>query len=393
MVPLIVAANPGSASRKYALYKGKTCIAQLHFEYVNKVVVCHLQDKRGTCDIATDVQDLSLTASHLAKVCIAENLITNTDDIAAIGLRVVAPTGYFLEDRHFDDDTLRALKELLPRAPLHIEATLSEAQQLKAEFSGVPIVAISDSRFHANKPDYAWNYGISLDIADKYEIKRFGYHGISLESIVATLMNTQLLEEKVIVCHLGSGSSVTALYNGVSVETTMGYSPLEGVMMATRSGSIDIAAALELERTLGLKTNNDLQLLLNNDSGLLGVSGFSSDIRELLEAEAADNYRAGLALRIYIHKIQQAIGAMAATIGGVDTLIFTGTVGARSAILRARIVNNLEHLNLAIHDADNQKTYEPKALTRVSPRTRQKAVYVITTDEAYEIARRTRALL
>lgn len=393
MVPLVIAANPGSASRKYALYRGKQLLAQLHFEHEAGTVVCHLQlAKAKTHKIDTGIENLAEVPSHIERILTELNVLKPDNHIQAIGLRVVAPTGYFLQDRLLDDEAISMLENLRLRAPLHITTTLEEAKKLRSVFGNVPIAAISDSRFHAQKPDYAWNYAIPLEIADEYDIKRYGYHGISLESIVQTLLDSRILEEKVVVCHLGSGSSVTALYNGISVDTTMGYSPLEGLMMATRSGNIDIAAAFDIKHALSLD-DAGLEQLLNNQSGLMGISGFSDDIRTLVDAEAAGNYRASLALRMYVHKVQQAIGQMAATLDGVDSLIFTGTVGARSHIMRSRILENLGYLNLAVHETDNQKTYEPTLPTRISPRTRQKVVYVITTEEAYEISQRTKQFI
>lgn len=390
--PLVLAVNPGSASKKYALYKGKRLIADVHFEYEAGKVVCSIADKSGVYAESGLVHDLPEASESLLGMFRARGYLKEGQTVDGIGIRVVAPTSYFLEHRFLDEAAVRQLESLVQRAPLHIGATLAEVKELQKNFVNVPIFAVSDSAFHAEKPDYAWNYGISLDLADTHEIKRFGFHGISVESIVQTLSSRNLLEEKVIVCHLGSGSSVTAVLTGRSIETTMGYSPLEGLIMATRSGSIDTIASHELKRVIG-GGDHELEELLNHQSGLLGISGFSNDIRELLVAEEEGSYRAGLALNMFAYHVQQAIGRMAAVLDGADTLVFTGTVGARSVAMRERIANKLSYLNFAIKPDLNAAAYEPKTPTRINPRTRQKNIYVITTDEAYEIAWRTQQAL
>jgi acetate kinase len=385
---LVLVVNPGSASKKYALYKGKSLIVSAHFEFVSRKVSYGVVSKGITFTEKTELASLSDTSSVFLALLRQHNFLKPEQEIAAIGIRIVAPTSYFLQHRFLDPVAIKKLESLVTRAPLHIAATLAEIVELKRTLPEVPIFGVSDSAFHANKPDYAWNYGIALELADKHEIKRFGYHGTSVESIVQTLSKERLLEEKLIVCHLGSGASVTAVKSGVSIDNSMGYSPLEGLLMATRSGSIDVAAANEVKKQLGIN-DDELEKVLNQKSGLLGVSGFSNDIRELLVAEKDGNYRAKLALDMYVYAVQKAIGQMSAALGGVDTLVFTGTVGARSAVVRERVVKNLEFLNLTIHEKANDVAYEPEYPTKISPRTRLKNIFVITTDESFEIAWRT----
>ena len=392
MESLVLAVNPGSASKKYALYKKNQLIAAVHFECVGDVVICDIRNDKRSVQLHDVAPSLDECSNLLMDVLRRQEFVAEQAVIAGIGMRVVAPSGYFLQNRFLDAEALAMLETQQAKAPLHIGTTLAELKKLQAIFTNIPIFLVSDSAFHASKPDVAWNYGISLDIADKHDIKRFGYHGISVESIVQKLAQTGQLEDKVIVCHLGSGSSVTAVRAGKSIDTTMGYSPLEGVLMATRSGSIDLTAAHELKKQLALD-DAGLELLLNKSSGLLGISGFSNDIRELLEAEQAGNHRAHLALDMYCYAIKKAIGQMASILGGVDTLVFTGTIGARSAVMRRRIGEGFEFLNFAIQPSLNDAVYEPQTPTKINPRTRQKNIFVVTTDESFEIAlRTTRAL-
>lgn len=385
MDTLVLAANPGSASRKYSLYDGDELLASLYFEYENGQIVCTAKSDAGSKRLQLGINDLEQTPEYIVKTF--ESVGVKVEHgFKCIGLRLVAPTSQFLKDCLLDDTVISKLAELEHLVPLHIRASLEEARGLKACFADTPIVAISDSAFHITKPDYAWNYAIPLEDADQLEIKRFGYHGISLASIVRELKALGELPEKLVVCHLGSGNSVTAVLNGQSLDTTMGYSPLEGLMMATRSGSIDIMAALTLQKELQLSPS-ELEDYLNKASGLLGVSGMSSDIRELLEAEANNHYRAGLALRMYVYRIQQAIGQMVASLEGVDALVFTAAVGSRSYIIRQRVVEGLAYLGFSVDEPKNSNVVEPDTVQNIGL-SQQKPIYVVTTNEAKEIAQR-----
>jgi acetate kinase len=299
---------------------------------------------------------------------------------------VVAPGAYFLQDHEIDDGFIQRLEMHEQKAPLHIAATLGELRMLRKEFGSATIVGVSDSNFHITKPDYAWNYGISLDLADQFDIKRFGYHGISSASVVEVLRGKRPpLPSRLIICHLGSGASVTAVHRGKSVDTTMGYSPLEGVIMSTRSGNIDYAAARTIKNICDF-TDESLEEYLNTQSGLLGLGG-SGDIRELLRREQEGDNQARLALATYVHSVQKAIGQMAAVLGGVDALVFTGTVGERSAPIRSRVAAKLHYLGLVLDEVANGVCDSPAEPTDTSHKS-SRPIYVVATREAAEIARR-----
>jgi acetate kinase len=278
------------------------------------------------------------------------------------------------------------MEEARQKAPLHITTELIEIKQLKIHFPNVPIVAVSDSAFHITKPKWACYYGVDIELADKIGVKRFGYHGISVESVVRDLNEREILQPKTIICHLGSGSSVTAINNGKSVDTTMGYTPLEGLVMASRSGNIDVSAAMAIKKELQLD-DDGLERYLNSQSGLLGVSGTSNDIRQLLESEKNGDEKASLALKLFVYRIQQAIGQMSAVLGGVDCLVFTATVGERSSIIRNRILEKLGYLGFSIDSNVNDNTFEPVKITNIATES-SKPVFVVTTNESIEIARR-----
>ena len=257
---------------------------------------------------------------------------------------------------------------------------------LRRHFPDAQLFGLSDSAFHITKPDYAWNYGLPLHDADRLDVKRFGYHGLSVAAVVETLKKADKLPPKLVVCHLGSGASVSAVHGGKSVDTTMGYSPLEGAIMATRSGSIDPTAVQALKQGLSMD-DKAIDAYLNKQSGLQGLAG-SSDLRELLEREAAGDHYAHLAIRTYIFAVQKAIGQMTAALGGVDVLALTGTVGERSAPIRKRIMERLHYLDLLLDEHANTASESMQAITTISRLAHSKPVYVIPTNESDEMVRR-----
>lgn len=383
--PLILVVNPGSASRKYAVYAGDKKIAQLHFEFVDNHIECTLKFKDRHKTIAYEDQDLLNASSYVFTILDEYGVVNENNVIGVIGIRVAAPSQRFARDVLATKETIKALESIQQRAPLHISVALTEIKHLVANIQNVPIVIVSDSAFHTTKPEPAQLYAIDVDLADKIDVKRYGYHGLSVESVVEKLKANGQLAPKTIICHLGSGSSITAVKNGKSVETTMGYTPLEGLMMSTRSGTIDVSAALVIKHELDLD-DADLEKFLNKKSGLLGVSGSSDDIRQLLAKENKGDKRAKLALEMFVYRIRQAIGQMAAAMNGVDCLVFTGTVGERSGPIRGRVLDVLDYLGFSYDKKINEELYEPIAATDLSTGS-GKPVLVISTDEFINIAR------
>lgn len=386
MDPLILVVNPGSSSRKYALYEGIEKKATIHFEYAAGEVI-------GTLEFGGKKYLIDCKESHLGSVAglvmpllHEHKVIGKYENVNAIGIRVVAPSKRFTQDELITSRIEAELEAISKKAPLHISTVLAEVKHLREYFKEVPIIEISDSAFHATKPKWASSYGIDTELADKYDIERFGYHGISVQSVVDHLKNKDMLLPKTIVCHIGSGSSITAVSDGLSVDTTMGYTPLEGLMMASRSGSIDVSAALAIKRELDL-SDDELEEYLNKKSGLLGVSGTSNDIRELIESEKKGDERAGLALKMFVYRIQLAIGQMAASMGGVNCLVFTATIGERSFVMRERILDNLEYLGFTYDKEANDATFEPKKVINIAKKD-SKPILIVPTDESNEIARR-----
>lgn len=387
MEPLILVVNPGSSSRKYALFEGSKKKATIHFEFAGGEIIGAMEFSGKKHLINGKGGELASVSKLVLPLLHEHEVIRKYDKINAIALRIVAPSHRFVRDELITSVVEAELEKISKQAPLHIGAALIEIKKLREYFAEVPIIAISDSAFHTTKPKWANQYAIDPEIADKYDIYRFGYHGISFQSVVDTLSENKMLLSKTIVCHIGSGSSITAVQDGKSVDTTMGYSPLEGLMMATRSGSIDLSAALAIKRNLDLK-DNELEEYLNKKSGLIGVSGSSNDIRELLKSEEAGDERAELALKMFVYRIQQAIGQMAASMGGVSCLVFTATIGERSAPIRGRVLDGLEYLGFTYDKKLNDETFEPKKAANLGAPD-SKPVLVVPTDESQQMAIRT----
>ena len=271
----------------------------------------------------------------------------------AIGHRLVHGGLHFREAVRLDEATRKALSDLAEIDPLHTGKALELIDAAIETFPNVPQIAAFDTTFHATIPDAAAVYAIPYEWTRDWGLRRFGFHGLSVA--YAVRRSKELLGQvpsRLVVCHLGSGCSVTAVREGRSVDTTMGFTPLEGVMMGTRSGSLDPGLLLYLERQHG-KDAAELEEVLNQRSGLLGVSGVSGDLRKVLDAADAGNDRAKLAYGIFVHTLRRAVGAMTGVLGGVDALVFTGGIGEHSARVRKDVATALAFAGLTLDEAKN----------------------------------------
>lgn len=381
--------NPGSASRKFALYEGS-----------KQLIFCHLEDEDGgfvaTYDILGKKNKVSISEDDYKKggafflsLLSENNLISQKEEIAAIGFRIVAPGEYFSAVKKMDSGYIEKLKEVSEKAPLHTAGAFVEINEFSELLPDATFVGISDSAFHSDMPDIAREYAITSDMREA-GIKRYGYHGISFSYIASKMKDVfGSMPEKVIVCHLGGGSSITALKNGKSVDTSMGFTPLEGLVMATRSGNIDVGAAIEIARNKKIPLE-EVEQYLNKECGLLGVSGSSSDIRELLKKESEGDKYSSLALQMFVYRIKRYIGSYIAALGGLDALIFTATVGERSYIMRSRICENMDFLGIVLDESKNKGFTGEGSIEAASSRVK---IAVIPTDETSEMARETRDYL
>lgn len=392
MEKLFLVTNPGSSSRKYALYRGGDMVCTFHFESEGKDIVCTVKTADGNKRKLTEgFKKLTDTVKYVKKILEDEGYINKNTKLDAIVARVASTGDYFAEDHIVDDGCLKRLEVAKKRAPLHVPVIAAEIEECVKEFNGTPVITVSDSGFHNTRDKVHTYYAIDTELADKAEIKRYGYHGLSMGSISEYLKAHNLLAEKVVVCHIGSGSSLTAMKNGESFDTTMGYTPLEGVMMATRCGDIDATAALAIGRELGLE-GEKLEEYLNKQCGLKGVTGETDDMREVLSLRDDGDARAKLAYEMYIYRIQRAIGQMAASLQGIDALVFTATIGERNSEIRRDIVAGLGYLGFKINDTKNDDGLGDNSRCIVSA-SGSKPIYVIQTDETGEMIRRAKALL
>ncbi len=389
---LILITNPGSSSRKYALYREDELLCSLHFEFEKKKVVCTLKRADETKKkISTEAKDLSSTVGILNKILTDEGYLGGVSKIDAILARIVATGEYFTHDHLVDQECLKNLEIAKKRTPLHVPVVANEIEAFVKEFKGTPVIAISDSAFHSDRPELMKYYAIDKDLADQAEIKRYGAHGLSVGSIVKYMEREKILPEKLIVCHLGSGSSITAVYKGKSHDTTMGYTPLEGVMMSTRTGSIDAAAALAIKRALKIKDDEELEEYLNKKCGLLGVSGSTDDMREIIRLRDEGDDRGTFAHALFVYRIQSAIGQMAASLGGVDAIVYTATIGERSDEIRKCVSQKLSYLGFELDNSKNESELENRHENIATENS--KPIYVIRTDEFEEMIRRAKVVL
>ena len=388
---LILITNPGSSSRKYALYKGMNELCSLHFEFEGKKIVYTLKSGDQKKKVVTDFKALSEVAGNLEEILIEEEFLGGVSKLSAILARVVAPGAYFANDHIVDKECFKELEIARTRAPLHVPVVMDEIIELKKRFDSVPVIEISDSNFHNSRPELAKAYCIDQKLAEKFDIKKWGFHGLSVGSVVRYMKQNEILPERLVVCHIGSGASITAVYKGKSHDTTMGYTPLEGVMMATRTGSMDVAAAMAMKRALKIEDDVELERYLNKQCGLLGVSGVSDDLRTVIQLRDEGDKMGSFAYSLYIYRLQACISQMIASMGGVDALVFTATIGERSDDVRRQVIQKMKYLGLEL-DAEKNTGEMPERHTLISSE-ESKPIYVVRTDETSEMIERANLIL
>lgn len=383
--------NTGSASKKYAFYEGEEKVYTAHFEMEKGELVVTENFNNDKKKRVINKKEYPKAVGVIIDSLVENKIIKDKSDIDSVGIRIVAPGQYFLTNRLIDREYLKLAKDALEKVPLHLGPALEEIKNIK-KFLGykMPIYGVSDSAFHSTIPEHAKFYAIPIKDSRRLGLQMYGYHGISVQSVVSKAEKILgILPEKVIVCHLGGGGSVTAVKKGQSIDTSMGFTPLEGLVMATRVGDIDAGAVLYLSQKLK-KNNKKMGQYFNNECGLLGLSGKSSDLRELIENEKNGDKDSALALKLYANRIKQYIGKMAATLGGVDLLILAGTVGERSFVMRERICEDLGFLGIDIDNDLNNKSEGVEVLIS-KPESKTK-VLIVKTDEMEEIAKETHRL-
>lgn len=317
------------------------------------------------------------------------DVLEDASEISVVAHRVVHGGERFTEATLITDDVLEQIEKLGPLAPLHNPVNIAGIREMRRLFPAVPQVAVFDTAFHHTLPSYAYLYGLPYEYYEKKGVRRYGFHGMSHAYVclrAAEFLGRRPNELEIVSCHLGNGSSLCAVDHGRSVDTTMGFTPAEGLIMGTRCGDVDAGVVAFLQRTDGL-SGNEIEELLNKKSGLLGLSGVSSDMREILNAADAGEPRALVALKAYCYRIRKYIGAYFAAMGGLDTLLFTGGIGQGSAMVRALAVQGLAGMGIRLDDQRNRDARGFDEVCRISTDDSKVAVLVVPTDEERMMAR------
>lgn len=398
---LVFVVNAGSSSLKCQLVQtdGKVCLMKALGE-------CIGTDEGTltiTCDSGKTLEGIGALSIEeaLGKVLDflaadpASPLAESDGHIEAIGHRIVSGGEYFKTSALVDDDVVSKVRECCALAPLHNPAALRCMEACRERFPHIPQVCTFDTAFHQTMPPKAYMYPLPMHYYTDYKIRRCGAHGTShryAAQQAANLLGRPLEDLGIITCHLGNGGSIAAVDKGHSIDTTMGFTPLEGLMMGTRSGSIDPAIVTYIMRRENI-TYDEMDDILNRQSGLLGISGIGSDMREILEASKAGDEHASLAIDMYVYAVQKAIGAYYAVMTRTDAVVMTAGIGENSAELRERIFANLAHMGMIL-DRDRNKVVGAIGTNRIvsvddSPIT----ICVITADEELRIARETAAIV
>ena len=321
-----------------------------------------------------------------------KGILGNLNDIAAVGHRVVHGGSRFAESALITSEVETAINQCVPLAPLHNPYNLGGVRACRQVLPNAVHVAVFDTAFHQTMPDYAYMYALPHSLYERYDIRRYGFHGTShryVSARAADLLGHPLTSLKLITCHLGNGCSITAIDQGKSVDTSMGLTPLEGLIMGTRCGDIDPAIIFQLIDE-GQMSVDAINQMLNRESGLLGVSGVGSDVRDLLRAVSEGDSQAALALKMFSYRVKQYIGKYAAVLGGLDALIFTAGIGENVPSIRATICENLEFLGIHVNAEKNHSTAVEKAIHQKDAAVK---LLVIPTNEELMIARDTLCLI
>lgn len=395
----ILVLNCGSSSIKYALYNmdDKSVMTSGGAERVGldgafvKVKLPNGEKKQIMHDIPEHTEGVKFIFSLLTDPEIG--VIKDLKEIDAVGHRMVHGGEKFNKSVLLTDEVLKTFEACIDLAPLHNPANLKGVKAVSELMPGLPQVGVFDTAFHQTMPAHSYLYAIPYELYEKYGVRRYGFHGTSHRYVsqrVCEFLGVNPADKKIITCHIGNGGSVAAVDGGKCVDTSMGLTPLEGLMMGTRSGDIDGGAITFLEKKLGLDADG-MSNLLNKKSGLLGISGISSDMREIDAAVEQGNERAKIALDMYNYRIKKYVGAYAAAMGGCDIIVFTAGVGENQYSMREQVCAGMEYMGVKL-DVEKNKTVRGEEAVISTPDSKV-TVCVIPTDEELMIATDTMNLL
>ncbi|GIO55226.1 acetate/propionate family kinase [Paenibacillus cellulositrophicus] len=395
----ILVINAGSSSLKYQLYDmtDESVLAKGLVERIgmDSSIVTHKPTGRpDVTEVSEILEHTTAIRKVLALLTDKENgVIESVDEIQAVGHRVVHGGEFFKESALVDAEAKSKIRQLFDLAPLHNPASMLGIKATEANMPGVPQVVVFDTAFHQTMPETAYLYAIPRVLYNKYKVRRYGMHGTSHDFVskaAAEYLGRPLEDLKIITCHIGNGASLTAVDGGKSVDTSMGMTPLEGLMMGTRSGDLDPAIVPYVMNKEEL-TVNEVNSMLNKHSGLLAISGISSDMREITEGMEKGDAHSKLAFDMYEYRLRKYIGSYAAALNGVDVIVFTAGVGENSVVLRKKVCENLTYLGVELDEELNAvRSGEPR---RISSKNSKVEVLVVPTNEELVIARDTNRIV
>ena len=394
---IVFVINCGSSSLKYQLIdmKNENVMAKGLIERIGMdgSVLKHTPANANTIDISTEIPDHKVAIQLVIEALLDENhgVIKKMSEINAVGHRVVHGGERFTDSMLITTDVIKGIEACCEIAPLHNPPNLHGILACMELLPEVPQVAVFDTAFHQTMPKTAFLYGLPYEMYVKYGLRRYGFHGTSHRYVAqkaAEMMGEHMSDLRIITCHLGNGASLTAIKCGKSVDTSMGYTPLEGLIMGTRSGEIDpaiIPFLMEKENMDAMQIDN----FLNRRSGILGISGLSSDFRDLEAAANNGDERSQLAIDVFAYKVKKYIGGYVAAMGGVDAIVFTAGLGENSPFMREKICNGLEYLGTRIDPELNKIRGKAREVSIKRARTK---IFVIPTNEELVIARDTKRI-
>ncbi|HDP74470.1 MAG TPA: acetate kinase [Bacteroidales bacterium] len=390
---IVLVLNCGSSSIKYQLLNmtndgqllAKGIVERIGF---TDAILTHNPGGKDRYEVVTSIPDHTTGINLILEALVNEKhgVIKSLKEITAVGHRVAHGGEFFTKSNLIDDFTKSEIEKCIELAPLHNPANLKGILSMEKLLPGVPQVAVFDTSFHQTMPKHSYLYAIPYTYYEKYKIRRYGFHGTSHKFVAqkaCRILGIDFESQKIITCHLGNGASIAAIKHGKSIDTSMGFTPVEGLIMGTRSGDVDAGILLYLaeKENLSIKEVNDV---INKKSGVLGISGLSSDMRDLENAAAKGNERAQLALDMYYYRVKKYVGAYAAAMDGVDLIIFTGGIGENDPILREKVSTAIDFMGIDFAvEANRGVRGKDKLLTKPNSRVK---VMVITTNEELVIA-------
>jgi len=393
----ILVINCGSSSIKYQLFDADKEQVMVKGQ-VSKIGESGSFLRQETDGVRLQ-KDIPIADHHIGFNLIVESLldekegtIKDISEVAAVGHRAGHGGVTFNSSVIINEDVIARMEEAIPIAPLHNPANLMGIRESRRIFPGVTHVAVFDSAFHQTMPPDAYIYGLPYECYEKHKIRRYGFHGTSCRYIcqrVPLILKQSLEGKKLVICHLGSGASVHAVKDGKSVDSSLGFATTAGVIMGTRPGDIDTGLIFYMHRHLGLSLDR-IEEMMHRESGILGVSGISNDMHEVIENAKRGNKRCQLAIEVFVHQVKKYIGAFAAIMEGIDTLVFTAGIGENAPLIREMICEGLEFLGIKLDEAVNNKTLGVEQV--ISTADAGVKVLVVPTDEERMIALDTIAL-